>query len=345
VTETQPTDYAETLDVLTRRVHEARFTLQRRANAELLALYWHIGDMIRSKQETSGWGSGVVTRLAKDLRVEFPTMRGFSRSNLFSMRAFAAAWPERDGIVQQPVGQLPWTHVVELLSTLDDQALREWYAGKDVQHTWSRAVLARQIDSRLHERDRAAPRNFREALSRPDSELAQQIRKDPYTTGFLGVDSDTSERELEDRLTSRVVDTLRELGSGFAFIGRQHRIEVDGEDFYVGLLFFHVEQLRYVVIELETRESDPRDARRLGFYVALVDDRLRLRDRHAPTLGILLVADRNDTLIRYSLAGTPEPTAVSRNELPPAEQAALPAEETLARLVAELTGPVVPEVE
>jgi hypothetical protein len=162
--------------------------------------------------------------------------------------------------------------------------------------------------------------------------------------GFLGVDSDTTERELEDRLTSRVVDTLRELGSSFAFIGRQHRIEVDGEDFYVGLLFFHVEQLRYVVIELETREPDPRDARRLGFYVALVDDRLRLRDRHAPTLGILLVADKNDTVIRYSLAGTSEPTAVTRNELPPAERAALPAEETLARLVAELTGPVVPGV-
>ena len=193
MTEIEPTDYPETLDVLERRVHEARFTLQRRANAELLDLYWHIGDAILSKQQVSGWGSGVVSRLAGDLQAEFPTMHGLSRSNLFSVRAFAAAWPLRDGIVQQPVGQLPWTHVVELLSRLDDQALREWYAGKDVQNTWSRATLIHQIATRLHERDAAAPGNFRAALSRPDSELAHQLMKDPYTLGFLGVDADSAD--------------------------------------------------------------------------------------------------------------------------------------------------------
>jgi predicted nuclease of restriction endonuclease-like (RecB) superfamily len=337
VTEIQPTDYAETLDALTRRVHEARFILQRRANAELLALYWHIGEAILRKQESSAWGSGVVTRLAQDLQAAFPTVRGFSRSNLFSMRAFAAAWPERSGIVRQPVGQLPWTHVVELLSKLEDQALREWYAGKDVQHTWSRAVLVHQIATRLHERDGSAPSSFRAALSRLDSELAQEITTDPFTAGFLRVDSEVTARELEDRLTSRIVDTLHELGTGFAFIGRQHHLEVDGEDFYVDLLFFHVEQLRYVVIELKTRKFDPRDAGQLGFYVALIDDRLRLRDRHAPTVGILLVADDDDTVVRYSLAGASQPMAVSRYELSPAEQAALPAEETLARLAAEVT--------
>lgn len=335
VTEIQPVDYAETLDALKRRVREARFTLQRRANAELLSLYWHIGDTILRKQEVSGWGSGIVTRLASDLQAEFPTMRGLSRSNLFSMRAFAAAWPLRDGIVQQPVGQLPWTHVVELLSKLDDQALREWYAGKDVQHTWSRAALLSQIGTRLHERELTSPGNFRAALSRVDSDLAREITTDPHSLGFLGVDSDVTERELEQRLRSRIVDTLRE--SGFAFVGRQHRIEVDGEDFVVDLLFFQVEQLRYVVFELKTRMFDARDAGRLGVSVALIDDRLRLPDRHAPTVGILLVAGRNETVVRYCLAGASQPMAVARNELSPAEQAALPAEETLARLAAEVT--------
>ncbi|MGC5221472.1 PDDEXK nuclease domain-containing protein [Micromonospora sp. DT81.3] len=334
--EVEPTDYTETLDALKRRVRDARFTLQRRANAELVALYWHIGDTILRKQKTSGWGTGVVARLAKDLQAEFPTMRGFSRSNLFSMRAFAAAWPERNGIVQQPVGQLPWTHIVQLLEKLDDQALREWYAGKDVQHAWSRAVLVHQIRTGLHERDAAAPSNFAAALTRSDSDLAQQLTKDPYTMGFLGVDADITEREFEDRLTRRIVDTLRELGSGFAFIGRQHHIEVDGDDFYIDLLFFHVEQLRYIVFELKTRKFDPRDAGQLGFYVALVDDRLRLPDRHAPTVGILLVAEKNETVVRYSLAGTSKPMAVSRYELSAAEQAALPAEDTLTRLAAEV---------
>ena len=192
--EVEPTDYTETLDALKRRVLDARFTLQRRANAELVALYWHIGDTILKKQRASAWGTGVVARLAKDLQAEFPTMRGFSRSNLFSMRAFAAAWPERNGIVQQPVGQLPWTHIVQLLEKLDDQELREWYAGKDVQHAWSRAVLVHQIRTRLHERDAAAPSNFAAALTRSDSDLAQQLTKDPYTMGFLGVDADITER-------------------------------------------------------------------------------------------------------------------------------------------------------
>ncbi len=192
MTEAQPTDFAETLDALKRRVHEARYTLQRRANAELVALYWYIGHTILDKQKTSAWGSGVVTRLATELQTEFPTMRGFSRSNLFSMRAFAAAWPERNGIVRQPVGQLPWTHIVQLLEKLDDQALREWYAGKDVQQSWSRAELINQITTRLHERDGAAPSNFAAALARPDSDLAQQLMKDPDTMGFLGVGADLS---------------------------------------------------------------------------------------------------------------------------------------------------------
>ena len=187
VTEVEPTDYTHTLDALERRVHEARFTLQRRANAELVALYWHIGRTILEKQKSSAWGAGVVAGLASELQTEFPTMRGFSRSNLLSMRAFAAAWPERNGIVRQPVGQLPWSHIIQLLEKLDDQALREWYAGKDVQHSWSRAELIHQIGTKLHERDDAAPHNFAAALARPDSELAHELMKDPDTTGFLGV--------------------------------------------------------------------------------------------------------------------------------------------------------------
>ncbi|WP_019180820.1 PDDEXK nuclease domain-containing protein [Microbacterium yannicii] len=336
MSEVEPADYRETLEALKRRVHDARFRLQRRANAELVALYWHIGDTILKKQDADGWGAGVVTRLAKDLQAEFPTMRGFSRTNLFLMRAFAAAWPERNGIVQQPVGQLPWTHIQQLMEKLDDQKLREWYAGKDIQHTWSRAVLVHHLTTRLHERDGAAPSNFAAALTRADSELAQQLTKDPYTMGFLGVDADSTEREFEERLTQRIVDTLRELGSGFAFIGRQHHIEVDGDDFYIDLLFFHIEQLRYVVFELKTRKYDPRDAGQLGFYVALVDERLRLRDRHAPTVGILLVAEKNETVVRYSLAGSAQPMAVSRYELSAAEQAALPTEDALTRLAAEV---------
>jgi predicted nuclease of restriction endonuclease-like (RecB) superfamily len=198
-------------------------------------------------------------------------------------------------------------------------------------------VLAHQITTRLHDRQGAAPSNFGAALEQRDSELAQQLTKDPFALEFLAIDSDASERELEDRLVARIIDTLRELGRGFAFVGRQVHFDVDGDDFYVDLLFFHVEQLRYVVIELKTTKFDPRDAGQLGFYVALVEDRLRIHDTHQPTVGMLLVAEKNDTVVRYALAGTQQPVAVSRYDLTASAQAALPAEEALTRVALEVT--------
>jgi len=328
-----PSEYADTLESIKRLVHQARYVAQRRVNTELLRLYWQIGATIIERQKTAPWGSKVLSRLSADLRTEFPGVKGFSPANLKYMRRFAEAWPDPDAIGQRPVGQLPWGHVIELLDKLEDAELREWYSAKDVAHGWSRPVLAHQIKTSLHTREGAAPSNFPHALERTDSELAQQITKDPFTLEFLAIDGDTAERRLEDRLVERIIDTLRELGPGFAFVGRQVHFDVEGDDFFVDLLFFHVEQLRYVVIELETTKFDPRDAGQLGFYVALVEDRLR-RPQHQPTVGMLLVADKNESVVRYALAGTTQPIAVSRYDLSPAEQAALPAEDALTRAVA-----------
>lgn len=163
-----------------------------------------------------------MTRLTDDLRAEFPSMRGFSRANLFYMSKCSEVWSDEAAIVQQPIGQLPWSHIT-------------------------------------------VPTNFSTALEAVDSELAQQITKDPFTLDFLAIGVDTTERDLEERLTARIVDTLRELGAGFAFVGRQVHFEVDGDDFCVDLLFFHVEQFRYIVIELKTTKFEPRDASQLGF--------------------------------------------------------------------------------
>ncbi|TCN53509.1 putative nuclease of restriction endonuclease-like (RecB) superfamily [Rhodococcus sp. SMB37] len=333
-----PSDYADTLESIKQLVHRARYIAQRRVNTELLRLYWQIGATIIERQKTAPWGSKVLSRLSADLRTEFPGVKGFSSANLKYMRRFAEAWPDPNAIGQRPVGQLPWGHVIELIEKLDDAGLRDWYSAKDAAHGWSRPVLAHQIKTGLHLREGAAPSNFAHALERTDSELAQQITKDPFTLEFLAIDGDAAERQLEDRLVERIIDTLRELGPGFAFVGRQVHFDVEGDDFFVDLLFFHVEQLRYVVIELKTTKFDPRDAGQLGFYVALVEDRLR-RPQHQPTVGMLLVADKNESVVRYALAGTTQPIAVSRYDLSPAEQAALPAEDALTRAVAlELDG-------
>ncbi|MFT2749686.1 PDDEXK nuclease domain-containing protein [Clavibacter sp. Sh2036] len=340
-TPTPTPPYEDVLAELKGRVHAARHAAQRRVNTELVILYWRIGATLARQSDEQAWGSGVISRLAADLRAEFPEMKGFSPRNLIYMRSFARAWPD-PAIAQRPVAQLPWGHVTVLLSRVDEQADRDWYASRSVSHGWSRNVLEHHIRTRLHERSASAPTNFDRALDAEQSDLARQLTKDPYVLDFLAVDGDAAERELERALVDRIIDTLRELGEGFSFVGRQVHFDVDGDDFFVDLLFFHVEQLRYVVIELKTGRFRPEQLGQLGFYVALVDDRLR-RAHHADTVGLLLVAGKTDAVVRYSLAGQRAPVAVSSYDLlPEAERAALPSEAVLARAVRDPREPRTP---
>jgi predicted nuclease of restriction endonuclease-like (RecB) superfamily len=330
-----PSDYSSTLTELKAQVRSARFTAQRRVNVELIHLYWRIGKALSKRSQSEAWGSGVVRQLADDLRAEFPDMKGFSGRNLRYMRSFAEGWPDEISFVQQAAAQLPWGHILVLLDRFPDRSTRDWYAMRALHHGWSRNVLDHHIRTHAHERLAAAPSNFEAALARTDTDLAQQLTKDPYVLDFLAVADDSKERELEDALVARIVDTLRELGDGFAFCGRQVHFDVEGDDFFVDLLFFHVEQLRYVVVELKTGKFDPSFAGQLGFYVALVDDKLR-RPQHADTVGILLVTGKNDSVVRYSLGGAGSAVAVSSYDLlPPDIRAALPSEGDLTRALSD----------
>ncbi len=322
-------NYGNFLESLKERVRSAQMQALRTVNTQLVSLYWSIGQEILIRQDQNGWGSGVINRLAQDLHTEFPDMKGLSRSNLFYMRGLAAEWPEP--IVQQAVGQLPWGHITVLLDKKLDHQGRDWYAAAAVEHGWSRNVLMNMIMNKTLERSGAAPSNFAQQLVHPDSELAQQIAKDPYNFEFLGLTGEVAERDLEQRLMDRMVETLRELGPGFAFVGRQVHFDVGGDDFYLDLLFFHVEQLRYVVIELKTGKFKPDHIGQLQFYIALVEDRLR-RKGHAPTVGILVCGSRNDHTVRYALNQAGSPMAISTysyETLPAPEQAALPSENDL----------------
>lgn len=326
-----PPGYPEFLGTLKRRVREARVRAQRTVNTQLIELYWSLGRAILTEQEEQGWGAGVIDRLAMDLQFEFPQMTGLSRSNLFYMRAMASAW-RSESKVPQAVGLLPWGHIRLILDKLDDASSRNWYVAAAAENGWSRNVLLNQIKNRSLERSGAAPSNFSAELTAADSDLARQIAKDPYVFDFLGLTDDVAERDLEQALMNRIVDTLRELGTGFAFVGRQVHFDVGGDDFYLDLLFFHIEQLRYVVIELKTGKFQPEYAGKLGFYIALVDDRLR-REAHAPTVGILICGDRNEHTIRYALSRSGSPMAVATytyDSLPPVEKEALPGADELA---------------
>jgi len=330
-----PAGYGRLLATLKEEVRTARLRAHRVVNAELLVLYWTIGKAILDRQAAEGWGTRVINRLADDLRAEFPEMRGLGRSNVHYMRALAAAWP-REAIVQQAVGQLPWGHLTVLLDKLNDGAERNWYAAAAAEHGWSRNVLLNQIMSRLHQRTAAAPSNFGHRLPAADSELAQQLTKDPYVFDFLGLSDTAAERDVEQALMDRLQQTLLEFGRGFAFVGRQMHFDVDGDTYIVDLLLFHVDQMRYVVVELKIGRFKPDYAGQLGFYVALVDDVLRRPDRHAPTVGILLCAGRNERVVRYTLGSAASPMAIADytyDSLPAAERAAMPPADDLTAVL------------
>ena len=325
--------YAELLATLKERVTTARVRAALSVNRDLVMLYWSIGRDILDRQAVEGWGTKVIDRLAADLRRAFPEMKGFSARSLRYMRDFARAWPN-ESIVQQAAAKLPWGHNMALLDAGKPPIEREWYALAAIEHGWSRTVLVHQIDSALYHRQGRAATNFARTLPAPTSELAQQIVKDPYNFEFLDIAADAVERDLERALTERIRHTILELGKGFAFVGSQYPLAVDGEDFYLDLLFYHLRLRCFVVIELKTVDFRPEFAGKMNFYLSAVDDLLRHPD-DAPSIGIILCRGRNATVVEYSLRDTAKPMGVAgyqlRQEPPPSLLDALPSIEELTR--------------
>lgn len=211
--------YASLLATIKERIQRVQVRAALAVNRELVLLYWGIGNEIIARQKAEGWGTKVIERLAKDLRAEFPHMKGFSRTNLLYMRAFSEAWPE-EAIVQQVAGQLPWFHNCTLLDKSKDRKERLWYAQAAIENGWSRNVLVMQMEGGLYRRQGKALTNFTSTLPSPQSDLAQQVLKDPYNFDFLTLSKDAQERDIETGLVSHIQKFLLELGLGFAFVGR-----------------------------------------------------------------------------------------------------------------------------
>ncbi len=306
--------YAELLETLKERVQAAQLKAAASVNRELIQLYWSIGRDILERQQQEGWGTRVVDRLAADLRKTFPEMRGLSPRNLKYMRSFAEAWPEI-GFVQQAAAQIPWFHNCVILDKLKDPAEREWYVRATIENGWSRAILVMQIESRLIDRQGQAPSTFDRTLPAPQSDLAQQTLKDPYNFDFLTIGRDAQEREIETALIDHLADFMVELGQGFAYVGRQVPLVVDGDEFYLDLLFYHVKLHCYVVIELKAGEFKPEYAGKLNFYLSAADDLIRNPEVDHPTIGILLCKSKKNIVVEYALRDMGQPIGVSEMEL------------------------------
>jgi predicted nuclease of restriction endonuclease-like (RecB) superfamily len=341
-----PVGYFEFLDDLKLRIQTTRIRATLSVNKELISLYWEIGRSIVERQRAVGWGKSVVERLSRDLRSAFPDSTGFSPQNIWYMRAFYIAWTEDalilqqaageiDGIhLPQPLAEIPWFHNVVLFEKLKDPLERIWYAKQIVGHGWSRAVLVHQIELGLYKRQGRAITNFKKALPSVDSDFAQETIKDPYIFDFLTMADDAAERRLEKGLIDNIRKFMLELGVGFAFIGSQYHLEVEGEDFYIDLLFYHLQLKCFVVIDLKAQSFKPEFAGKMNFYLAAVDDMLR-RPGDNPSIGLILCKAKKKLLAEYALRNTSTPIGISEyrltREVPEELKANLPSIKELER--------------
>lgn len=306
-------DYMRWLSSLKSEIQGARARAALAVNQELVRLYHRLGTEILDRQRRQAWGAKIIERLATDLREAFPDMRGLSASNLKYMRFFAEMCPDRQ-IGQQAADQLPWFHIVTLLTKMPDATEREWYALRAAEQGWSRATLEAHIKSRLHLRQGAAVTNFEQRLPEVHARLAAEVLKDPYHFDFLGLGDEAHEHDIEGALVRHITHFLLELGAGFAFVGRQHRIEVEGDEFFIDLLFYHTRLKCYVVVELKAGEFKPAHAGQLNFYLAAVDRQVKAPDDQ-PTIGLLLCKTKKRLVAEYALSGISKPMGVAEYQL------------------------------
>jgi predicted nuclease of restriction endonuclease-like (RecB) superfamily len=311
-------------------------------NATLVKTYWNLGQRIAQKQSLFEGRNNYVEQLAKDLRAEFPEMKGFSRSNLFYVRKFYQFYSsssvqqvvglneiqpdfisvrqpvalEENDSVQQGVGlnnmlaSVPWGHNVVIINKLKDAKEALFYLQQTIENNWSRSILVLQIEQDLYRRQGKAITNFQKTLPEKQALLAEQILKDPYNFGFLTLESKVQELDLERQLTKHITKFLLELGKGFAFIGRQYPLQVGDKDYRMDLLFYHIRLRCFVVVDLKVVEFEPEFAGKMNFYLSVVDDQIKTIDDQ-PSIGIILCKNKNKLEVEYALQGMIKPIGVS----------------------------------
>lgn len=335
-----PNGYAQWRKDIEHLIDTAKLHTALNVNVGTLTLYWNIGKSILQKQEQEGWGKQVIEQLSKDLISRYPDDRGYSVRNLRYMKRFASAYPdfpilqvpltelkelpilqatlaelENEGreFVQVPLAQISWYHHISLLPKVKDKAERAYYITETAQNGWSRDVMLLQIDNGYIHAKGHAINNFEQTLPPPQSDLARYIFKDPYNFSFIGTVALQNELDIEKSLTSKITDFLLEMGRGFAYIGRQYHISVDGDDYYIDLLMYHLKLHCYVVVELKAVEFKPEFVSKLNFYISAVDDIVKSPEDKT-TIGLLLCRTKSNKKAEFSLRGITQPMGIAQYE-------------------------------
>lgn len=324
-------EYKQWLFELKSKIRSSQIKAAVAVNATLINFYWELGKMITEKQEVAAWGNKLIDQLAVDLKEEFPTMTGFSSTNLKYCRSFYNFY--KDSIVQQAVAQLkntqteigqqlvdqlevqlltqiPWGHHIYIFTKSENVAQAHFYIQETITNAWSRETLALQIKSKLFARQGKSITNFKNTLPEPLSDLAQQTLKDPYVFDFVTMSPKMKERDLEKQLVTQISKFLLELGKGFAFVGQQYALVIGEKEYFLDLLFYHIKLKCYVVVELKNTAFIPEYTGKMNFYLSAVDTLLKQED-DKPTIGILLCRDKNNIEAEFALRDINKPIGIS----------------------------------
>lgn len=305
-------EYRIIFENVKQEVLRSQYRAVRAVNIELIYMYWHIGKIIL---ENAKWGNRFIDNISVDLTLAFPKTTGFSVRNLKYMKKFALEYPDFK-FVQEVLAQITWYHNVILMEMVKEIEERKWYINETIKNGWSTNILKKYIKNKLYERQAVAEKvsNFENILPDVQSDLALQTLKDPYLFGFISLKGKIRELEIENAMIDRIRDVLIELGKGFAFVGNQYKLTVGDKDYFIDLLFYHVQLKCYIVVELKAREFEPADAGQLNFYLSVVDDLVRGEEDN-PSIGLLLCKNRDKFTAEYSLKDINKPIGVSEYKL------------------------------
>jgi predicted nuclease of restriction endonuclease-like (RecB) superfamily len=330
-----PDDYAALLGAVKQRIRSAQYEALKAVNKELIALYGDIGRMIVERQQGDTWGKSVVEQLAKDLQAEFPGIGGFSARNIWRMRDFYLSYNGNEKLTPL-VAEIGWTHNLIIMERCKDDLEREFYIRMTRKFGWTKNLLIHHIDNQNYEKTLLSQTNFDQALPEEVRNRAKLAVKDEYTFDFLELGDEYSERELEAEILTKVEPFLREMGGLFLFAGSQYRLEVSGQEYFIDLLLYHRRLKCLVAVELKTGEFLPEYVGKMQFYLAVLNDQVRMEDEN-PAIGIILCKSKDRTIVEYALRDANAPIGVGTyrmvRALPRELQGQLPEPEQVARLL------------
>ncbi len=326
-------DYQEFIYSIKQNILQARRIAVRKVNSELINLYYSIGKQIFLKQKETNWGDDLIGQMEQDLKQAFPEVSGFSRRNLNYMRQFYAFLGE-DIKMQQLVAQIPWGHIVLVILKITDKEEAVFYIQKTIENFWSRVILDHQIDLKLYQRQGKLISNFKNTIDAKELDLIKESFKESYVLDFLQLETEAKERDFEKALTQHISAFILEFGKGFAFVGKQYKLTVGEQEFFIDLLFYNYILKRFVIVELKTTEFKPEYAGQIGFYITAINKDIKT-ESDKETIGLIICKSKNKTVVEYALSSSSHPTGVAEyklSELPADIASCFPSEEEIGMI-------------